>query len=276
MYTDSGPVSGMPEKCRKVQRSPRFIIRYAATGESMPPDISATARPLIPTGSPPCPGCPPVKTNTSWVSTSTKISVSGCLSDTGSPCAALTSAPISAFSCSEVTGNRLSRRRDRTANAPLSAPVSATAAAIAASGVLSTRSARQTRTIPGTSAAREATRSTAAACCAGVRPSRATRSTSTPSRRTSSARTPVPRTAARRFAVQHPLELLPVASLEEDLALLEQHARLACDQSRRPGGGDRIGHGHLSSLPVPPPGQARLGPRGRKGGEIRRIQNGRG
>ena len=31
----------------------------------MPPDISTSARPLIPTGRPPCPGMPPVKTNTS-------------------------------------------------------------------------------------------------------------------------------------------------------------------------------------------------------------------
>jgi len=43
----------MPEKCKKKQRKPRRIIRYAATGESMPPDMSATARPLIPTGNPP-------------------------------------------------------------------------------------------------------------------------------------------------------------------------------------------------------------------------------
>ena len=43
----------MPEKWINEQRSPRRIIRYAATGESMPPDISASAFPLIPTGSPP-------------------------------------------------------------------------------------------------------------------------------------------------------------------------------------------------------------------------------
>ncbi len=60
LYTDSGPVSGMPEKCRKSQRNPRRIIRYAATGESMPPDISTRARPLMPTGSPPWPGDPSV------------------------------------------------------------------------------------------------------------------------------------------------------------------------------------------------------------------------
>ena len=65
LYTDSGPVSGMPEKCRKSQRSPRRIIRYAATGESMPPDISTSARPLMLTGSPPWPGSPSVNTNTS-------------------------------------------------------------------------------------------------------------------------------------------------------------------------------------------------------------------
>src|SRR5580704_11067790 len=87
----------------------------------MPPDISTTARPLIPTGRPPCPGSPRVNTNTSRWSTSTKTSVSGCLSETFSPCAATTCAPISALSCSDVMGKRLSRRRDRTANDPLRA-----------------------------------------------------------------------------------------------------------------------------------------------------------
>ena len=32
----------------------------AATGESIPPDMSTSARPLIPTGRPPWPGAPPV------------------------------------------------------------------------------------------------------------------------------------------------------------------------------------------------------------------------
>ena len=34
---------------------PRFIRRNAATGESMPPDMSAATRPLTPVGSPPGP-----------------------------------------------------------------------------------------------------------------------------------------------------------------------------------------------------------------------------
>ncbi len=135
----------------------------------MPPDISATARPLIPTGRPPCPGSPPVNTNTSRWSTSTKISVSGCFRLTGSPYLSWTSLPMMTASSAEVTGNRLSRRRARTANAPLSGPVSAIAAATAASGVFGTRIARQTRTIPGTSLTRCATRSTSAACSAAVR-----------------------------------------------------------------------------------------------------------
>ena len=37
----------------EIMAEARRIIRYAATGESMPPDMSATARPLIPTGNPP-------------------------------------------------------------------------------------------------------------------------------------------------------------------------------------------------------------------------------
>ena len=113
---------------------------------------------------------------------------------------------MSTLSCSEVIGKRLSRRRARTANVPLAGLVSAIAAAIAASGVLSTRSARQTRTIPGTSATRAATRSIASACSAAVMRSAAwpspwaTRSTSTPSRTVSSTGTPVVRTAARTLA----------------------------------------------------------------------------
>jgi len=163
----------------------------------MPPDISATARPLIPTGSPPCPGCPPVNTNTSRWSTSMKISVSGCLRFTGSPCASCTARPTITASSEEVTGNRLSRRLGRTANAPLAGLVSATAAAMVASGVFSTRHARLTRAIPGTSLTRSVTRSTAAACSAAVRSCWATRTTTTPSRSSSSTGSPVSRAAAR-------------------------------------------------------------------------------
>ena len=35
---------------------PRFIIRQAATGESIPPESSAATRPEVPTGKPPAPG----------------------------------------------------------------------------------------------------------------------------------------------------------------------------------------------------------------------------
>jgi hypothetical protein len=35
---------------------PRFIIRQAATGESIPPESSASTRPDEPTGRPPGPG----------------------------------------------------------------------------------------------------------------------------------------------------------------------------------------------------------------------------
>ncbi len=37
--------------------TPRFAIIQLATGESMPPESRETARPLMPTGRPPAPGC---------------------------------------------------------------------------------------------------------------------------------------------------------------------------------------------------------------------------
>ena len=162
MYTDSGPVSGMPEKCRKSQRSPRRIIRYAATGESMPPDMSTRAWPLIPTGRPPWPGWPSVYTNTSCWSTSTNTVLSGCFRLTGYPYARWTSAPILVASSAELSGNRLSRRRARTAKEPVFPAINATAVPMAASGSLATRTARQTLAIPMTSRARSAILSTAA------------------------------------------------------------------------------------------------------------------
>ena len=140
-----------------------------------------------------------MNTNTSRWSTSTKISVSGFFRFTGSPCAFCTSRPMITASSEEVTGNLLSRRRGRTANAPLAGLVSSMAAATAASGVFATRTARHTRTIPGTSLTRSATRSTAAACSAAVRSWGATRSTTTPSRGRSSTGSPVSLAAARMF-----------------------------------------------------------------------------
>jgi len=44
---------GSPAKCSGITPQPRFIIIQAATGESIPPEISATTRPSIPSGSPP-------------------------------------------------------------------------------------------------------------------------------------------------------------------------------------------------------------------------------
>ena len=219
----------------------------------MPPDISTTARPLIPTGRPPCPGWPPVNTNTSRWSTSTKISVSGCLSDTGSPCAAFTRAPISALSCSEVSGKRLSRRRARTANVPLPGLVSATAAAVGRLGRLvhpqrpadpddprhvgdPRRHPVHRRRVLGRGQRRPARR--------------ATRSTSTPSRTMSSAGTPGARAPPRGRWRAASARTAAGSALEEDLALLEQHARLADGRSGCSGGRDRIGHGHPSSLPA--------------------------
>ena len=48
--------NGLLWKCTKTRRQPRCIIRYEATGESMPPETSETSRPLAPTGRPPGPG----------------------------------------------------------------------------------------------------------------------------------------------------------------------------------------------------------------------------
>ena len=42
-------------KCTKSTRQPRFIMRQAATGESIPPESSAATVPLAPTGRPPGP-----------------------------------------------------------------------------------------------------------------------------------------------------------------------------------------------------------------------------
>jgi hypothetical protein len=42
-------------KCTNSTRQPRFIMRHAATGESMPPESSAATVPEAPTGSPPGP-----------------------------------------------------------------------------------------------------------------------------------------------------------------------------------------------------------------------------
>ena len=145
--------------------------------------MSTTPRPLIPTGSPPWPAIPSVNTNTSSWSTSMNTVVSGWDRLTPSPCASWISRPISTPSCPEVSGNRLSRRRARTAKVPEVPLVSAIAAAEIASGVFATRSGRHTRTMPGTSRIRSAIWPTACAQAASPRRSpSATRSRMTPSR----------------------------------------------------------------------------------------------
>ena len=48
--------SGKLWKWTRTVRQPRWTMRQAATGESMPPDMSVTVLPLAPTGSPPGPG----------------------------------------------------------------------------------------------------------------------------------------------------------------------------------------------------------------------------
>src|SRR5205823_6619378 len=65
-------------------------------------------------------------------------------------------------SSAEVAGNRLSRRRARTANEPVFPAIMATAVSMAAWGCLATRTALQTLAMPMTSRARSAILSTAA------------------------------------------------------------------------------------------------------------------
>ena len=160
--------------------------------------MSTTPRPLIPTGSPPCPAIPSVNTNTSSWSTSMNTVVSGWERLTPSPCASWISRPISTPSCPEVSGKRLSRRRARTAKVPDLPLVSAIAAAEIASGVFATRSGRHTRAMPGTSPIRSAIWPTARAQASSPRCSpSATRSRMTPSRWRRSTGTPRSRTATR-------------------------------------------------------------------------------
>ena len=47
---------GKAWKCTGTTMQPRFIMRQAATGESIPPERSAATRPEVPTGNPPGPG----------------------------------------------------------------------------------------------------------------------------------------------------------------------------------------------------------------------------
>ncbi len=134
----------------------------------------------MPTGRPPWPGRPSVYTNTSHWSTSTNTVTSGCFRLTGYPYSCWTRAPIWMARSAEVSGNRLSRRRARTANDPLLPAMRATAASIAAAGSLATRTARQTRETPMMSRARSAILSAAATAWASVTPSSAARSKITP------------------------------------------------------------------------------------------------
>ena len=60
-------------------RSPRLIMRYAATGESIPPDSSAIPRPVTPTGRPPAPGILPADTYAASFIISIDIVSSGSL-----------------------------------------------------------------------------------------------------------------------------------------------------------------------------------------------------
>ena len=97
-------------KCTKITWQPRFIIRQAATGESMPPDMSAATRPPVPTGRPPGPGISRRYNNTSRGVTSTKMLTSGSRRLTLAPVSRSTRLPSLRLSSSEVRGNALSDR----------------------------------------------------------------------------------------------------------------------------------------------------------------------
>ena len=73
-------------------------MRHAATGESMPPEMSAATVPLAPTGSPPGPGRRSSEMNVSSGSTSTTISTSGCSRSTRVATCSSTKAPRARFS----------------------------------------------------------------------------------------------------------------------------------------------------------------------------------
>ena len=68
---DVGGRYGTLWKWTKSTRQPRFIMRHAATGESIPPDSNAATVPLAPTGSPPGPAMRSRYTNVSAGRTST-------------------------------------------------------------------------------------------------------------------------------------------------------------------------------------------------------------
>ena len=251
-----------------MQRSPRFIIRYAATGESMPPDISATARPLIPTGSPPCPGCPPVKTNTSCcvdldedlrvrVLERHRQPVRGLdlradqrVQLLGGNREPLVAAPRPDGERAAVRPGQRDRGRDRRLGRLVHAQRTADPDDPRHVDGPRGHPVHRRRVLRlGQAVARHPQHQHPFAQHEfGAHPGAAHR--------------------RAQVRLQHALELLPVASLKEDLALLKQYARLACDQPRRPGGGDWIGHGHRPSLPVPQPFRLpRLRPVRRKAGK---------
>ena len=91
-------------KCTNTTRQPRFIMRQAATGESMPPESSAATVPLPPTGRPPGPGRRSSETKASSGSTSTTISTSGCSRSTRVATRCSTNAPSARFSSTLVSG----------------------------------------------------------------------------------------------------------------------------------------------------------------------------
>src|SRR5215831_16346400 len=98
-------------KWTKRTRQPRFIMRQAATGESMPPEMRAATVPAEPTGSPPGPGQRSGYTKAWWGSTSTWISRAAWWRSTrASGRLARTCAPSSRLRSVDVSGKVLNAR----------------------------------------------------------------------------------------------------------------------------------------------------------------------
>ena len=104
--------SGSCGSARTSTVQPRFIIRHAATGESMPPESRHTTRPAVPVGSPPGP-----RSLLEEVERLVGQQLErGCRAPAArdrraSPCAALMRPPTSRSICGDVSGKRLSARR---------------------------------------------------------------------------------------------------------------------------------------------------------------------
>ena len=93
---------------------PRFIIIHAATGESMPPDMSTTTLPSEPTGRPPSAAMVRVETSVRSRPTSIVTVTSGWIRSTGAVSASWMAPPTCWLICSELSASFFQGRRVRT------------------------------------------------------------------------------------------------------------------------------------------------------------------